>query len=231
MITKKICSKCRLYKSRLEFSKRKDSLDGLYGRCKSCVSNGKAKNYEKNKESVAEYGSKYYSKNKEYLIARQRKYYNDNRESLIKKQREYHRENKESANSYSAKYYLENRDSMIAKAVKFEREKIKKDPKFAMIKRIRCLTSQALSAKGLTKTTKTMEALGCTSDQFQRHIELQFSKGMNWANRDKWHLDHIVPISSAETEEDVIRLSHYLNLRPLWAEENLSKSKKQTHLI
>ena len=46
---------------------------------------------------------------------------------------------------------------------------------------------------------------------------------MNWENYGKyngtegfgWDLDHIIPISSAKTEEDVIRLNHYTNLRPL----------------
>jgi hypothetical protein len=30
-----------------------------------------------------------------------------------------------------------------------------------------------------------------------------------------WDIDHIVPVSSAKTEEDVIKLNHYTNLRPL----------------
>jgi len=35
-----------------------------------------------------------------------------------------------------------------------------------------------------------------------------------------WDLDHIIPISSAQTEEDVYRLSHYTNLRPLCSFNN-----------
>jgi len=30
-----------------------------------------------------------------------------------------------------------------------------------------------------------------------------------------WDLDHIVPLSSAECEEDIIRLNHYSNIQPL----------------
>jgi hypothetical protein len=41
-----------------------------------------------------------------------------------------------------------------------------------------------------------------------------------------WHLDHIVPISTAKSEEDVKQLSHYSNIQPLWAEDNLKKSNK-----
>jgi hypothetical protein len=46
---------------------------------------------------------------------------------------------------------------------------------------------------------------------------------MNWENRGLyngelnygWDVDHITPISSAKTEEDVVRLNHYTNLQPL----------------
>lgn len=49
--------------------------------------------------------------------------------------------------------------------------------------------------------------------------------GMSWNNWSKtgWHIDHIKPLASAEYSEDLIKLCHYTNLQPLWAEENLSK--------
>jgi len=30
-----------------------------------------------------------------------------------------------------------------------------------------------------------------------------------------WDMDHIIPIASAESEEDIIKLNHYTNLQPL----------------
>jgi hypothetical protein len=55
------------------------------------------------------------------------------------------------------------------------------------------------------------------------YIESKFEDWMNWDNRGKfngelnygWDLDHIVPISSAVTEEDIIKLNHYTNFQPL----------------
>ena len=35
-----------------------------------------------------------------------------------------------------------------------------------------------------------------------------------------WDLDHITPISSAKTEEDVIRLNNYTNFQPLCSKVN-----------
>ena len=30
-----------------------------------------------------------------------------------------------------------------------------------------------------------------------------------------WDIDHIIPVSTAKTEEDIIKLNHYTNLQPL----------------
>lgn len=49
---------------------------------------------------------------------------------------------------------------------------------------------------------------------------------MTWENRNEWHIDHITPLSSAKTEEELYKLCHYTNLQPLWAEENLKKGNK-----
>jgi hypothetical protein len=35
-----------------------------------------------------------------------------------------------------------------------------------------------------------------------------------------WDIDHIVPLASAITEEDVIKLNHYTNLQPLCSYTN-----------
>jgi hypothetical protein len=41
-----------------------------------------------------------------------------------------------------------------------------------------------------------------------------------------WDIDHIIPITTAKTEDDVYRLNHYTNLQPLWAEDNMKKGDK-----
>jgi hypothetical protein len=52
--------------------------------------------------------------------------------------------------------------------------------------------------------------------------------GMNWNNWEQfgWHLDHIKPLSSAKSIEEMESLCHYTNLQPLWWRDNLSKSDK-----
>lgn len=82
---------------------------------------------------------------------------------------------------------------------------------------------------------KWEEIAGYTLEQLRDHLERQFIKGMGWHNMSDWHIDHIVPKSSfsySSPEDAEFKACWALsNLRPLWAEENLSKSDARTHLI
>jgi hypothetical protein len=49
---------------------------------------------------------------------------------------------------------------------------------------------------------------------------------MSWDNYGEWHIDHIIPLASADTEEEVLKLYHYTNLQPLWAIDNIRKGSK-----
>jgi hypothetical protein len=78
------------------------------------------------------------------------------------------------------------------------------------------------------KKNKTFDIVGCAPNYLREHIEKQFLEGMNWENYGfyGWHIDHIIPLSSAITEEDIYKLCHYTNLQPLWAKDNLTKNNK-----
>lgn len=68
--------------------------------------------------------------------------------------------------------------------------------------------------------------MGEELDVVRNHLENQFTDGMSWDNMGKWHIDHITPLSSAKTPEELKSLCHYLNLQPLWAFDNLSKGDR-----
>ena len=77
-----------------------------------------------------------------------------------------------------------------------------------------------------TKSKRTADILGCSIEEFVSYISNQFKEGMTLANHGEWHLDHHTPLATAETEEDIIRLCHYTNYKPLWANDNLRKGAK-----
>ena len=84
----------------------------------------------------------------------------------------------------------------------------------------------AFNDMSIKKSKKTSEILGTDYETFKMHMESQFKDNMSWDNYGEWHIDHIIPLASANTEEELIKLFHYTNTQPLWAEENLSKGSK-----
>lgn len=110
-------------------------------------------------------------------------------------------------------------------------ERCEADPVFAMAQRIRGLVANCFKNKCFKKPMKTEKMLGCTFEEFKIHIEKQFTKGMGWENRSYWHIDHIIPLSTAKNIDDVIKLNHHTNLRPIFAIDNLKKHAKAEFLI
>ena len=100
------------------------------------------------------------------------------------------------------------------------------DPLFKLRCNIGGRTSQAFKRKGYSKTSKYHEMLGVPYEIASAHIERQFTKGMTWLNHGEWHIDHVIPLASADNEAELINLCHYTNLQPLWAKDNLVKNAK-----
>lgn len=110
-------------------------------------------------------------------------------------------------------------------------ERMRKDPVLRLARNMRSFINQSIIRGGYRKRSRANNILGCNWEFFKTHIEKQFHKGMSWDNRSDWHLDHIRPIASAKTEDEVISLNHYTNLRPMWAIDNLIKGAQETYLI
>lgn len=141
--------------------------------------------------------------------------------SSIDKNRENHRERQK-------KHYRNNVDRIRVYKKKYENNRLKNDPEFRLHKNIRRRVSLFLQSNNITKSNKTFDIVGCTQQQLKEHIQFQFKDNMSWENYGYygWHIDHIIPLSSAKTEEELYKLCHYTNLQPLWAEDNLKKSNK-----
>jgi hypothetical protein len=129
-------------------------------------------------------------------------------------------------------YVAANRAKVTQRQNDWLKAKRKNDPVFALKQRIRSLISNSFLSVGSRKNKETQQILGCTFDQFMAHIERQFTKGMNWDRMGgEIHIDHIIPLATAENEDDVMALNHFTNLRPMWAVENIKKGAQLLALI
>jgi len=171
--------------------------------CTKCNTTKSISEFPKNKTRKSGYGSQC----KECNRLRVKTYYNNN---------------KEKKHEYTLQYYHKNKEKLNAK-IKTKRET---DPLFKLRTSIRSHIGLKLRKNNYTKKSRTYEILGCSYDDFKRHIESQFLEGMTWDNHGEWHLDHIVPVSYGLNEAEVLALNHYTNFQPLWAIDNWSNGNR-----
>lgn len=200
----KICSTCKINKELTEFTKNSRSKDGLKVNCIDCCKiyyiNYKRNNFDKEKKRISDYNKNKRIVDKEYLKKYKKEYYIKNREEIQRKKREYRQRNKKYLNEKRMSNKLLRLNENIGSSIRM-----------------------ALKKNGFKKTYRTFQIVGCSPLELKLYIESKFEAWMSWENWGKydgkinssWDIDHIIPISSALTEEDILKLNHYTNLRPL----------------
>lgn len=128
--------------------------------------------------------------------------------------------------SCAAEYKKSNKSRLNLHRSSYDKIRKLNDPLFKLRANIRSLINLVLRRRVYTIRSKIYVILGCTYSEFEHHLESQFVEGMSWNNRELWQIDHVVPVSLGQTEEEIIRLNHYTNLRPLWSAENRRKSNR-----
>lgn len=104
----------------------------------------------------------------------------------------------------------------------------KTDILFNLICKIRGRTKSAFRTNNWKKQDSITEALGCSPKELRDHLVSKFTEKMTEQDilNGNIHIDHIIPLSSAKTPEDLYKLTHYTNLQPLWAIDNLKKGNR-----
>ena len=153
---------------------------------------------------------------------------------LQQKNRDYRRRNQNPSKEQARqqKYYLENKINLSEKHKLYHKEKRQTDILFKIADNLRSRIRGFINCGKVSKNNKTFQLIGCSPNVVKVYLESKFDEKMDWSNYGLhgWHIDHIVPLSSAKTEEDLYKLCHYTNLQPLWAKDNWSKSNKLDYL-
>lgn len=201
--------------------------------------NERIKNWQKNNsEKLKEYSKTFYKNNsnivkqnrKEYYINNinsekeyNKKYSNENKDKIMLKQKEWRDKN----NDYIKQYRKLNKDK-INSYLKNRRDT---DETYRIKINIRALIYNSFKKINKSKPSKTQEILGCCFEDFKQYLESKFESWMTWENygnpkdgifelNKTWDIDHIIPLTSGTTIDDIIKLNHYSNLQPLCSYNN-----------
>jgi hypothetical protein len=199
----KKCNKCFIEKEFCDFNKKSDTIDGHHPSCKECRKNLHKLYYESKKTEILKYQKEYYSNNSEKIKNREKNKRKNNPEIY----KEYELKRRSTRKEYISKYFIKRRqDDILFKISGNLRGRINKFIK--------------------NKSKSTESILGVSFNELNIYLQQKFTEGMSWDNYGEWHIDHIIPLSSAKTEEEIYELCHYTNLQLLWAEDNLKKGCK-----
>jgi hypothetical protein len=179
----------------------------------------------KNKERDKEKRLLYYHKNKEHINKKSSEYRKNNPEKLKGWRKKHHETNKEKRNRYCIKMRKENPEYFR----KWEKNRRKTNPLYKLIRSVRSRIRSSIKRGGFKKNSGTEIILGTDYKTFKEYLERQWEPWMSWDNYGKykigtfnygWDIDHIIPTSTATTEEELYKLNHYTNLKPLCSKVN-----------
>jgi hypothetical protein len=153
-----------------------------------------------------------------------------NSEQLNKKKRDFYQTKGIQSKS---EYYQKNKRKILDR----ENKRYKTDPSFKVRRILRLAVLRGIkqavkNGKEAKKTSNTQNLLGCTFMEFKSFIETKWIDGMSWDNhgygKDKWNLDHILPIASFDCSKQAEqeKCFHYTNYQPLWQTDNMKKGDK-----
>ena len=180
--------------------------------------------HRKNRSYRIEYSRRYYRENKGLA----REYARQNKDRIAKRRRVYLSENRDRIREVHRYWASRNADWRREYRKRLHRSRWVSDPSYKMRVMMREHLRRALDAYGGKKTISTREALGYSSADLVKRMEVQFSPGMSWDNYGDWHIDHKIPVARfldrGETRPHIINALS--NLQPMWAEENMRKGAR-----
>ncbi len=111
---------------------------------------------------------------------------------------------------------------------KRQRERYKEDDLYRLKYNFRIRLNDIFKIKDFNKTKSSTEILGCSYKYLKSYLESKFEPWMTWENKGLyngefnygWDIDHIIPLSTANTIEEIISLNHFTNLQPLCSKIN-----------
>jgi len=239
----KKCNICKLEKDLADFKKNKRRNDGCSSSCKECMKIKNLEYYHRTKESrresINQSRRKSYHKNKEVENLRSKEYKNKNKEKIKEYNKNYQNINREKISLLSKEYRKNNLQKIQDYQRIYLNIRLKNDNLFKLSHYIRSMIRKSFKRNGYSKKSRTYEILGCSFEDLKIYLESKFQPWMNWNNYGLyngelnygWDIDHITPLSSASSEDELIKLNHFENLQPLCSKINRDIKKDNLLLL
>jgi hypothetical protein len=235
---------CETFKELSKLRSRKLKYKDYYQKKKNDILLQKKDYYTANNFIIKEKSKEYSLNNPEY----RKEYYENNKDKFIDSRNRNKEKNEDKLKKYRKEYY-ENNKEQLKLSVDHEKRrvyqnnyvKVRKinDSLYKLKRNVRTTITNSFKNNGFSKTTRTHIILGCTFEEFKIHLEKMFEDWMTWENKGLyngelcygWDIDHKIPVSSATTEEEIIKLNHYTNLQPLcsFVNRNIKRDNLCTH--
>lgn len=191
---------------------------------------------EEHSEEIKAYRRKHYLKlyadpeTREKMLARNREWKRLNRPKVTAATKRWIEKNPEAARVSRKKQYDKDREKHYAYTYAYSKRRRKEDVQYRLGIYLRTRLNTALRRQG--GNGSGVRNLGCSVAELKARFETLFQSGMSWDNYGfyGWHIDHIRPLCTFDLTDplQVAEACHYTNLQPLWAGENLRKSKSFT---
>lgn len=236
----KLCNKCKKEKGFNDFYRDKSKKDGVATQCKTCKDKVKNKYTELNKEKIKKNKKEYYQNNKEKIKEKSKKWEKDNKERVKKRSKSYREKNKEKAaeynknyreknkkklNEYQKNYGRGNRKKLSQYNVEYVKSRKNTDIIFKLRMNMSSLVRVSLKSGGYKKTSRTHKIIGCSFEMLINHLNNNDYGFMYGDSR--FDIDHIIPVSSAISKNELLSLNHYSNLQllPSYYNQHIKKNK------
>lgn len=215
----KLCTGCSEFKAFDCFSKHKNRKYGIYGRCKDCIKSKSSYKQSLDKQKQSLKTQREELRNQVLQNGKKCNHCNEHLDSSAFDLSNLFKDGFQRT-CRECKRIKSNKATSKAKAAR-----IKRDPVERLKRNMRRATTSAFRYVGSKKNSRTYEIIGMEPNAFWNYL-----KKVSKTNPDieQCHMDHIIPISLAESKEEVLALSHYSNCQWLAYDENI---RKRHHIV
>lgn len=192
-----------------------------------------------NKDQIKEKKRLDHIVNKDKNNEKSKSHYHNNLEHNRLKSLRYRTFHKEILARKAAIWAKANRPRINAYMRSYQKNRILIDAQYRLLRNLRNrhykIFEKAVNGGVVKKSS--LELLGCTALEWKIHLQSQFEPGMCWENygygRDKWNVDHIIPLSTLNLSNPLqyAKAFHFTNTAPLWQPLNQKKSNKLNYNI